>query len=279
MPETPIWQPNTWIFDSIGADSVRTVPLFATPEVREHAHEQARADSVARARTFATVPDDHPGATPASTPHPDTVTVAGGILMATVAVAALNSGLTGRALRRYSRSLTDVRNRANAFDKVGTAPLHGAAMLMAVLFAAGGICLAAATGHPTTASILLCMAVAAGYYLFDLLAYNLTGYVFADADKQGAWSAGFNATQGWSAVALAPLAALLLACPAWAGTLVILAGTVYVTARLVFVIKGFRIFYTGFGSLFYFILYLCTLEIIPVLAVFRICRIISGNNG
>ncbi|MDE6853726.1 MAG: DUF4271 domain-containing protein, partial [Muribaculaceae bacterium] len=39
-------------------------------------------------------------------------------------------------------------------------------------------------------------------------------------------------------------------------------------SRLLFIIKGLRIFYTGIGSLLYFILYLCTLEIIPGCAVY-----------
>ncbi|MDE6061420.1 MAG: DUF4271 domain-containing protein, partial [Duncaniella sp.] len=43
----------------------------------------------------------------------------------------------------------------------------------------------------------------------------------------------------------------------------------YVLVRLIFIFKGFRLFYDNFGSLLYFILYLCTLEIVPPVLLWR----------
>ncbi|MBP3590263.1 MAG: DUF4271 domain-containing protein, partial [Muribaculaceae bacterium] len=53
---------------------------------------------------------------------------------------------------------------------------------------------------------------------------------------------------------------------------------IYVSARLIFIIKGFKIFYNGFISLIYFILYLCTLEIVPLICIGGIALDIVGRQ-
>ena len=44
---------------------------------------------------------------------------------------------------------------------------------------------------------------------------------------------------------------------------------VYFVARIMFIVKGIRIFYNKITSILYFILYLCTLEIIPLILVYK----------
>ncbi|MDE6169760.1 MAG: DUF4271 domain-containing protein, partial [Duncaniella sp.] len=44
----------------------------------------------------------------------------------------------------------------------------------------------------------------------------------------------------------------------------------YFLTRILFICKGFRLFYDNFGSLLYFILYLCTLEIVPLVLIYRV---------
>ncbi len=70
-------------------------------------------------------------------------------------------------------------------------------------------------------------------------------------------------TQPFAGLALSIPAAIFIAHPEWAPALTVCALVLYLAARILFIIKGFRIFYRGFGSFVYFILYLCTLEIIP----------------
>ncbi|MDE6240375.1 MAG: DUF4271 domain-containing protein, partial [Muribaculaceae bacterium] len=48
----------------------------------------------------------------------------------------------------------------------------------------------------------------------------------------------------------------------------------YLLFRLVFISNGFSIFYRNIFSLVYFILYLCTLEIIPLIYVFKLALLI-----
>ena len=46
----------------------------------------------------------------------------------------------------------------------------------------------------------------------------------------------------------------------------------YIIARVIFICKGFIVFYDNFYSLLYFILYLCTLEIAPIAIMVKIFR-------
>jgi len=50
----------------------------------------------------------------------------------------------------------------------------------------------------------------------------------------------------------------------------------YLVARLIFIIKGIRIFYSNLTSIVYFILYLCAVEIVPVVVMATVTIWISG---
>lgn len=52
----------------------------------------------------------------------------------------------------------------------------------------------------------------------------------------------------------------------------VIGGVMYLMVRVMFIYKGFRIFYINSFSLVYFILYLCTLEIAPVLMFVKLAR-------
>lgn len=105
------------------------------------------------------------------------------------------------------------------------------------------------------------------YYLFQLCAYNAVGYAFTDNEHRRAWIRAFNASQGLLGFALMPAAIVTVFYPVAAMAALWVALALYVVARFLFIVKGFRIFYENFGSLLYFILYLCTLEIIPPLII------------
>lgn len=109
--------------------------------------------------------------------------------------------------------------------------------------------------------------VAGLYYLLQLVAYRAVGYAFTDGERCRQWLRGFNASQALLGFGLAVPAIVTVFYPVAAPQALLVAAVLYVAARLAFIYKGFRIFYTNPGSLFYFILYLCSLEIIPPLAV------------
>lgn len=111
--------------------------------------------------------------------------------------------------------------------------------------------------------------IAGGYYLWQLVVYNFLGYVFYDKFSTSLWLRGFNASQTLlGAVLLVPALAVLF-YPSATGWLLTASISLYFCVRLAFVYKGFRIFYQNFASLLYFILYLCSVEIIPLILLFN----------
>ncbi|MDE5568563.1 MAG: DUF4271 domain-containing protein [Muribaculaceae bacterium] len=112
------------------------------------------------------------------------------------------------------------------------------------------------------------------YYIFQLCVYGVTGYTFAGPEGSRRWIRYLNATQSLAGVALMIPALLVLFYPNLSETSVAVAGFIYFTARLTFIWKGFSIFYNNIFSLVYFILYLCALEIIPLIYVFQLALLI-----
>ena len=107
-------------------------------------------------------------------------------------------------------------------------------------------------------------AVALIFYIAQLLAYNLIGHVFSDGLNTKLWTDGFKATNALLGLLLFPVTALLLVSPNLTKVLLICAISLYFCTRIVFICKGFRIFYSNLPSLIYFILYLCAVEIVPI---------------
>lgn len=172
-----------------------------------------------------------------------------------------------------------VRRRNNAFDS----HTSGEARTLALMILLGAACEAVIVGNLINpmfgTSLPLFGATAglmAGYYLFQLTAYSVVGYTFTDPQSAAQWRRCFNLTQGLLGFLLLPPALVVLFYPPLTVAASIFAGIVYLTIRVVFIYKGFRIFYDSFGGLVYFILYLCTLEIIPPVAVYSGAKALDG---
>lgn len=114
----------------------------------------------------------------------------------------------------------------------------------------------------------ICIACVAIYYLLLLLAYCLVGNVFTDAQRTVLWVKGATASMGLEAIFLFPLVMLAIAQPQWTGELLIIAAIVFAMGKCVFLIKGFRIFFTRWSSWMLFLYYLCSLEIVPLVLLY-----------
>ena len=110
---------------------------------------------------------------------------------------------------------------------------------------------------------LFCI-IALAFYLAQLCAYNLIGHVFSDGVNTKLWTDGFKAIHSLLGLLLFPVVAVLLVSLQLTKVLLICAISLYFCARIVFICKGFRIFYSNLPSLVYFILYLCAVEIVPI---------------
>lgn len=205
------------------------------------------------------------------TPGADTGILA--IVVAVIVLIGLNMRYVRHLFKSLPQDLLSVRRRANVFDEHTANETRVVLLQLLQLWVYEGILLFMWQWNPTgewtpgrVLSVVGAMiGVAALFNLFQMGACATLGYVFADRVGATQWRRGLNASQillGWS-VMIPALVALFY--PGMAGAMLLAAAVLYVVWRLCFISKGFRIFYENLGSLLYFILYLCTLEIIPVI--------------
>ena len=110
-------------------------------------------------------------------------------------------------------------------------------------------------------------AIAVGFYVVQWMVYKLLGYTFSDSVGSKLWIDGFKASQSFLGLLLLCVLIPLMLFPARCRMLLTIAALIYLVARLIFIYKGFRIFYGKVTSLFYFLLYLCAVEIVPLALV------------
>ena len=101
------------------------------------------------------------------------------------------------------------------------------------------------------------------FYLLQLALYKLLGYVFSDKVNTNLWLNGFKASHSLLGLLLFPIVGIILVAPSTVNFMLILAVILYFSARIIFICKGFRIFFNNLSSSIYFILYLCSVEIVP----------------
>ncbi len=201
------------------------------------------------------------------------------ILLALFVGAGCNPAAFRRTLAHYRSELWSVRPRRNAFDD----DTAGGMAVMRMFLTAGavivcGVCASLCFGAVSTFSILAGVALAAAFFVFEYCAYWLTGYAFTFKGPRKRWLQGFTASVVYTGLCLFVPALLLLFFPEWFPVLAPLSLGVFLLFRCVFISKGVRIFFEGIPSLLYFILYLCTLEVIPLLALLKIYPLLMGAD-
>ncbi len=234
--------------------------------------------------TEATVADWHLGVEP--TPRPMQPGNRPGFLILIAlmfVVLTFNFRHFGRVLRQYGKELWRLRSgRDNVFDEHPGADTRVLVLLLMQCVVCAGILLCAGicrldlvrpsamTGQTVGCIIAVCTV----WYLVNLAACSVVGYTFATPAGRREWLRGLNASQALLGLGLVFPAVLAVFYPPLTHIATTVAAALYCIARLLFIIKGFRIFYTHIGSLLYFILYLCTLEIIPVIYIYECSRLL-----
>ena len=194
---------------------------------------------------------------------------------------ALNVRNSRHMFSHFFDELGSLKDRNNAFDEHTSNETRLTLLLIGQFIVCAGILLyvtATVESRPDDIGIFTGVARTSGlmaaYYIFQLAAYNTVGYIFTSSERRAAWIAGFNASQSMLGLALIIPVLLAVFYPSADKAVIVIAATLYFIARLLFIVKGFRIFFINFSSLLYFILYLCALEIIPVLFVYRMALMI-----
>ncbi len=197
------------------------------------------------------------------------------LLVATFVLVAFGFKHCSRLFSTFTQDLWSVRQRANAFDDHTTHETQVIISLLIQTCVYEGIILFSLINNITPiagdkifATIMGLTGVTISIYLFQLMTYCAIGYVFSDKTGFIQWIKGFNASQSLLGFTLIIPALSTIFYPSTTQLMLIISAILYVIARLVFICKGFRIFYHSLFSLLYFILYLCTAEIIPVILAY-----------
>ncbi len=193
------------------------------------------------------------------------------LMLGTLLLISLNFKYCRAAFATLFEDCWNVRRRASLFDDHGYGESRTAMVLFILTAVCEGVLLASRTnGSATPMAVMALTAGAAVYLALQIAAYWTLGYTFSDPEGRRLYMRGFVATQSLLGPGLAIPALLVLFVPA-GGTFFFSLGVImYMTARLTFIVKGFRLFYDGFYSLSYFILYLCTLEVAPLWVLWRL---------
>lgn len=207
------------------------------------------------------------------------------IIMAMILIVIFNLRECPRFFSTFTGDLVSRRKRSNLFDErtVNETRVMGVfilqlcmcqALLLLPLLRDAGMDI---SNSIAPMAIAILVGVGLVYYLCQLAAYSLIGYVFADKDDARLWIRGYNASQvllGWTLV-LPALAVLFY--PSTTPYLVPAGIVLYILARIMFFSKGFRIFYHDFSSLLYFIFYLCSVEIVPLIIAYHAIFLLYRN--
>lgn len=262
---------STSLVDSIAADTI--APHILTPEQSLQLAEQHRSDSIAAVRAMSEEAAGRNAGLAAQPIHAtfDGLDAISALVAGLLVLAGLCSGSIRRALRSYRTQLLSVRRRQNVFEDSHKVPVRASVILVLIMIVFGGLAMYCATpfsAAPSVAGAAAAMGLAAVYYAFLFCAYNVVGYAFTSPRGRNMWVSGFVATQAITGLLLIVPVLLLLLSTLYHAQLLVVCAVIFLGGKLIFIIKGFRIFYNNFRSILYFILYLCTLEVIPLIVLY-----------
>ena len=181
----------------------------------------------------------------------------------------------GKMISEMAHDLFSLKVRENIFDDETTTDSRTYIFLFLQLFVSESLLLytflATPEDYTTYLSLNLLLGklflLMASYYVFQLVAYSVLGYVFIVQNGISIFLKGFYASQGLLSIAILMPAMASVFYPEYGSIMVIIGAICYIFTKICFIIKGIRIFYQNFFSWLYFILYLCTVEIIPLILV------------
>lgn len=177
--------------------------------------------------------------------------------------------------------LFETRLRSNAFDDTVDETML-LILLNALWAASAGVLLWAFIGMtagydpawslsvalPQPVGIAVCMGVCAIYVAGITAAYWVVGNVFTDSRRAVLWVKGATASTAICGVLFLPPAFLVMCYPTWTQILLIIVASVFILCKILFICKGFRIFFDHLSSWLLFLYYLCSLEIVPLILVY-----------
>lgn len=118
--------------------------------------------------------------------------------------------------------------------------------------------------------ITLCIGVCLVYFVLKFLLYSFVNWVFFQSSKRSKWIEVYSLIVSILGLVLFPLVSLYIYFDLSDRNTLISLGILLLFCKILLFYKGFCIFFPNFRGLLYNILYLCTLEIIPLIILAKV---------
>lgn len=270
--------------DTVHSDTVRKwSPRYPAGLPMQHGNDSAigHLDQMA----VMEAPDGRLAENRQTSPLHDTGSMSLLLVSALLILASYRTGY--KYIDNFTHNIFSVRKRENLFDEHTVGETHMAFALVLNSCVLEGLLayyalrafvpqLTAAMSQHVLPYVAALTGLAAVFYLLQMALYHLLGYTFSDKVNTHLWAGGFRATQSLLGLLLFPVSVVLLVYPSSLHVTLTVAAALYVAARILFICKGFRIFINNFSAILYFILYLCSVEIVPLVILccgaIRLCE-------
>lgn len=175
-------------------------------------------------------------------------------------------------LQHLFSSLFKVNPRGNMFDETTINENQLKLSLLTLTFITEGITLYYSLLHQSInnehlilPSVIICIALCAVYYLLQVLIYNLLGNIFDNKFSTETFTESFTTINLFIGLFFSPAILVMIFIPQATTIALYICFIFYLLARLLIIYKGISIFLPHLFGLLYIFLYLCALEITPLL--------------
>lgn len=200
------------------------------------------------------------------------------LLLGSMLLTLLTLSVGYRYYEQLFRNFFKVKDRSGAFVDSATvsAGFQSLLVLQAVMleslvafYLVGRLFFGEQAAKSHLAGIGLFALVFCVYHLFRILVISFLGFTFSDTRMLQSYLSEYFSFLGLWGLFLLPASLLLFywSIPSVAMAMLLIA--LVLVARISYLNKGVKIFFIQSRSLFYIILYLCALEIVPLVALFQ----------
>lgn len=196
------------------------------------------------------------------------------ILILSFVFFALSYRQGAKYLRHQFSSLFKVNVRGNMFDETTINENQLKLSLLTLTFVTEGIAIYYALLHDTITSeklvlpsIIMCILLCATYYLLQLVVYRVLGNIFSNSSLSNTFIENFTSINLFIGLFFSPAILSMLFIPQVTPIALYTCLIFYILARLLIIYKGISIFLLHLFGILYLILYLCALEITPIILI------------
>ncbi len=263
--------------DSVSTDSIAKV---AKPLLIKATYPHGFPDSLSIGNeqgNIATLSVIEPPKPQNSDQYIDTPIKSGGlmlIVLLSIAMVAITYRKGYKYLYSLGRKLFEIRSRNNIYDALTINESQTIFSLVVNSCIMQGILVYFILGvlMPEIISIsrviiyaIICIGMVSAYNLFQYIAYSVIGNVFSTSQSTKMWKDGYKAMESLLGLLLIPIVLIMIVYPESSEISLFCGVIIFIILRIIFICKGFRIFFNNFSSTPFFILYLCAIEIVPII--------------